>query len=40
MENKGYEKIGRGGGGGQIRCIIGVVQVANKVFTVSFFLFS
>ena len=40
MENKGYEKIGRGGGGGQIRCIIGDVQVAYKVFTVSFFVFS
>ena len=37
MKNKGYEKIGRGG---QKRCIMGDVQVAYKVFTVSFFVLS
>ena len=29
MKNKGYAKFG-GVGGGQIRCIMGDVQVANK----------
>ena len=33
MKNKGYAECGGvGGGGGQIRCILGNVQVANGLF--------
>ena len=36
MKNKGYAKLGRGGGGGgQIRCIMGDVQVTYRPFPYS-----
>ena len=34
MKNKGYAKFG-GGGGGQIRCIMGDVQVTYRPFSYS-----